>query len=147
MIPDGNYGAGEVIVWDQGRWTALEDPDEGVRKGKLLFELHGYKLRGKWTLVRLKSKQKGDTGKEWLLIKERDGWVRKGAEADYPQESILSGSTLEELSSGPARAAEVRAELTRLDAPRLARPRVGRQARCSPSRARPPSPGPGGSGS
>ena len=119
VIPDGNYGAGEVIVWDQGRWTALEDPDEGVRKGKLLFELHGYKLRGKWTLVRLKSKQKGDAGKEWLLIKERDGWVRKGAEAHYPQESILSGSTLEELSSGAARAAEIRAELTRLDAPRL----------------------------
>ncbi|MFY9550487.1 MAG: DNA ligase D [Thermoanaerobaculia bacterium] len=120
VIPDGNYGAGEVIVWDQGRWTALADLEEGLRKGKLLFELHGYKLRGKWTLVRLKSKQKGDTGKEWLLIKERDGWARKGTEAGYPQESVFSGLTLEEIASGASRAAEIRDELSRLKAPRRA---------------------------
>ncbi len=46
VIPEGNYGAGAVIVWDRGRWTPLEDLDEGMEKGKLLFELHGYKLRG-----------------------------------------------------------------------------------------------------
>src|SRR5215471_4681111 len=49
IIPEGNYGAGEVIVWDQGKWTPLADLDEGMKKGKLLFELSGYKLRGKWT--------------------------------------------------------------------------------------------------
>ena len=117
VIPEGNYGAGEVIVWDSGRWAPLADMDEGLKKGKLLFELHGYKLRGKWTLVRMKIKGK-TTGKEWLLIKERDGWARKGAEAAYPEESVLSGLTLEEIASGPARAAELRAELERLDAPR-----------------------------
>src|SRR5437867_693851 len=52
IIPKDNYGAGEVIVWDRGVWTPLEDPGEGMQKGKLLFELKGYKLRGGWTLVR-----------------------------------------------------------------------------------------------
>ena len=117
VIPEGNYGAGEVIVWDQGRWIPLADLDEGMKKGKLLFELSGYKLRGKWTLVRMKTKGK-TTGKEWLLIKERDGWARKGAEAAYPQESIFSGRTVEDLASGVSRAAEIRAELERLAAPR-----------------------------
>ncbi len=117
VIPEGNYGAGEVIVWDQGRWTPLTDLDEGMKKGKLLFELHGYKLRGVWTLVRMKTKGK-TTGKEWLLIKERDAWAKKGPEAVYPQESIFSGLTLEDLASGASRAAEVRAELERLGAPK-----------------------------
>src|ERR671911_744981 len=52
-IPDGNYGAGAVIVWDRGRWVPLEDPIEGLKKGKLLFDLRGYKLKGLWTLVKL----------------------------------------------------------------------------------------------
>ena len=68
LIPDGNYGAGAVIVWDRGRWVPVEDPLAGLAKGKLLFELRGHKLHGLWTLVKLK---KGE--KEWLLIKERDG--------------------------------------------------------------------------
>src|SRR2546428_373358 len=46
IIPEGNYGAGAVIVWDRGRWLPLEDPHEGLKKGKLLFELRGYKLHG-----------------------------------------------------------------------------------------------------
>jgi bifunctional non-homologous end joining protein LigD len=117
VIPDGNYGSGEVIVWDQGRWTPLADLEEGMRKGKLLFELHGYKLRGKWTLVRLKTKEK-TTGKEWLLIKERDGWARNGSDAGYPQESVFSGLTLEEIASGASRAEEIRKELENLEAPR-----------------------------
>src|SRR5437667_435916 len=49
IIPEGNYGAGAVIVWDRGRWVPLEDPVEGMKKGKLLFELHSYKLKGKGT--------------------------------------------------------------------------------------------------
>src|SRR3954463_339134 len=54
LIPEGNYGAGAVIVWDRGRWVPLEDPVEGLAQGKLLFELQGIKLRGVWTLVKLK---------------------------------------------------------------------------------------------
>lgn len=111
IIPEGNYGAGAVIVWDRGRWTPLEDPAEGLKKGKLLFELAGYKLRGKWTLVKLK---KGE--KEWLLIKEKDGYVATNGDG-YAPESVLSGLTVEELRDGRSRAAPIVKELKRLGAP------------------------------
>jgi len=113
IIPEGNYGAGAVIVWDRGRWVPLEDPEEGMKKGKLLFELQGYKLKGKWTLVKLK---KGE--KEWLLIKEKDGYV--SADSALPPESVLSGLTVEELKAGKDRAAPVLKELARIKAPRRA---------------------------
>src|SRR5713101_7209817 len=113
LIPEGNYGAGAVIVWDRGRWVPLEDPVEGMKKGKLLFELRGYKLRGKWTLVKLK---KGE--KEWLLIKEKDAYV--SADSELPPESVLSGLTVEELKTGKDRAAPVLKALARLKAPRRA---------------------------
>src|SRR5258706_12978240 len=71
IIPAGNYGAGAVIVWDRGAWTPVQDSDHGLEKGKLLFELAGYKLRGRWQLVRTK-----DNPKEWLLIKKPDAWSR-----------------------------------------------------------------------
>src|SRR3989454_326987 len=113
IIPEGNYGAGAVIVWDRGRWVPLEDPHDGMQKGKLLFELHGYKLKGKWTLVKLK---KGE--KEWLLIKEKDGYA--ATDGALPPESVLSGLTVEELKAGKDRAAPLEKELTRLKAPRRA---------------------------
>jgi len=95
VIPEGNYGAGQVIVWDRGRWEAVEDFNEGMKKGKLLFELHGCKLRGRWTLVKTR---RGEN--DWLLIKERDGAVREGDEAQLPEDSVLSGRTVEQLASG-----------------------------------------------
>jgi bifunctional non-homologous end joining protein LigD len=107
-IPKENYGAGSVIVWDRGLWTAREDPQEGMKKGKLLFDLHGYKLRGLFTLVRTKR-----SDKEWLLIKKPDGYARRG---ELPQESVVSGMTIEELRDGPTRARDVEAELDRLHA-------------------------------
>src|SRR6266567_249944 len=113
IIPEGNYGAGGVIVWDRGRWVPLEDPEEGIKKGKLLFELYGYKLKGKWTLVKLK---KGE--KEWLLIKEKDAYV--SADSALPPESVLSGLTVQELKAGKDRAAPVLKALARLKAPRRA---------------------------
>src|SRR5437899_1467478 len=113
IIPEGNYGAGAVIVWDRGRWVPLEDPQEGLKKGKLLFELRGYKLHGKWTLVKLK---KGE--KEWLLIKEKDGYVAD--DGALPPQSVLSGLTVEELKAGANRAAPALELLARLKAPRRA---------------------------
>src|SRR5881227_422434 len=118
IIPEGNYGAGAVIVWDRGRWVPLEDPHDGMQKGKLLFELHGYKLKGKWTLVKLK---KGE--KEWLLIKEKDGYAAPdggGGGTALPPESVLSGLTVEELKAGKDRTAPVVKQLARLKAPRRA---------------------------
>src|SRR6266566_2127875 len=109
-IPEGNYGAGAVIVWDRGVWVPLEDPHQGMVKGKLLFELRGYKLHGKWTLVKLK---KGE--KEWLLIKEKDGHVSQ--DGALPPESVLSGLTVEELKEGKDRAEPIKKELARLKAP------------------------------
>jgi bifunctional non-homologous end joining protein LigD len=92
VIPDGEYGAGAMIVWDRGVWTPLEDPHEGLEKGKLLFELHGHKLLGKWTLV--KTKQAPNS---WLWIKERDAYLDPDASTeDYPDDSIYSGLTVEE---------------------------------------------------
>ena len=119
VIPDGEYGAGPMIVWDRGLWRPVGDPREGVKAGKLLFELKGFKLKGMWTLVRIK----GETGKEWLLIKETgDGHVRRGVREPYEDSSILSGLGVEDLRERGRRAAEIRAACERLKAARRAVP-------------------------
>jgi len=102
VIPAGNYGAGGVIVWDRGEWVALEDWREGLEKGKLLFELKGYKLHGKWTLVKIKKSEK-----DWLLIKERDQYVATPGDV-FNEESVLSGLTVEEIKAGDSPAAQLR---------------------------------------
>ena len=103
VIPEGEYGAGSMIVWDRGTWTALEDPHEGLEKGKLLFELHGHKLLGAWTLVKTRQEENS-----WLLIKERDAYLDpEGGTESYPADSIYSGLTVEEF----ARADELAEEL------------------------------------
>ena len=97
VIPADNYGAGPSIIWDRGIWHAVEDPHEGMEKGKLLFDLKGYKLRGRWTLVRTK----GGADNHWLLIKERDAYEDpEGGTEDYPDDSIFSGLTVDELGEG-----------------------------------------------
>ena len=110
VILEGNYGAGAMIVWDRGRWVQREDDQTG--DNKLLFDLYGYKLRGRWTLVRTKRDPK-----EWLLIKKADGFARTGAEANLPEESVYSGLTVEQLGAGGDPAASVRVELERAGAP------------------------------
>ena len=77
-IPPGNYGAGKVIIWDKGVWLPLENPRKGYSEGKLKFELRGHKLRGHWTLVRMKGRGNGRQD-PWLLIKERDQQARPAA--------------------------------------------------------------------
>src|SRR3954453_11316656 len=107
VIPQGNYGAGGVIVWDRGEWVPLEDWREGLEKGKLLFELKGYKLHGKWTLVKIKKSER-----DWLLIKERDQWMSTaGAADDFNEDSVLSGLTVEEIKAGDSPTAQIRKEL------------------------------------
>jgi bifunctional non-homologous end joining protein LigD len=114
-IPAGNYGAGEAIVWDRGVWVALEDPEETLPRGKLTFELRGYKLRGAWHLFRTKGKGRG-VSKDWMLVKRADAWA--SASATVPETSVDSGLTVEELRSGSTRAAEIAAALEQLGAPR-----------------------------
>ena len=111
-IPDDNYGAGYVIVWDTGIYVELEDFVTGFQDGKLLFELTGHKLRGRFTLIRLKGRE--NTGKEWLLIKERDQWAR----ADPPLEgSVLSGMTIETIAEPGALEAALTARIERIEPP------------------------------
>jgi bifunctional non-homologous end joining protein LigD len=99
VIPAGEYGAGPSIVWDKGTWVPVEDVRAGFEKGKLLFELWGYKVKGLWTLIH--TPKAGP--KNWLLIKERDGHVDKGGTAVYPDDSIYSGLAVDDLP----RAAEI----------------------------------------
>ncbi len=112
VIPEGEYGAGAMIVWDRGVWTPIEDPHEGLEKGKLLFELHGHKLMGKWTLV--KTKQAPNS---WLFIKERDAYLdpEKSTE-DYPDDSIYSGLTVDEFPHADAYAEGIAEEVAELGA-------------------------------
>ncbi len=114
IIPEGNYGAGAVVIWDRGEWVPLEDALEGLQKGKLLFELRGYKLHGRWTLVKIQKSER-----DWLLIKERDALAQEGPD-DFAEGSVLSGLTVEELAAGRDVASEIRAQLDELGAPRRA---------------------------
>jgi len=101
VIPEGNYGAGTVIVWDLGRWVPVEDPDLGLERGKLLFDLFGYKLRGRFTLVRTGGRKDPDS-KQWLWIKKPDAWASEDEEAPDPS-SVLSGLSVEERRDGSPR--------------------------------------------
>jgi bifunctional non-homologous end joining protein LigD len=89
VIPEGNYGAGTVLVWDLGTWSPLTDVPiaKQMERGDLKFTLHGQKLNGQFGLVRMKSRSKNE---EWLLIKKKDGTESKEWRIeDYPQ-SVLA---------------------------------------------------------
>jgi bifunctional non-homologous end joining protein LigD len=104
QIPERQYGAGDVIVWDRGQWAPLGDPVAGLKAGKLKFDLFGEKLKGGWTLVRMHAGPRkaapapGEQGHEpWLLIKEKDAHARKADEFDVlvqAPNSVLSGRPL-----------------------------------------------------
>ena len=95
VIPAGQYGAGSVIVWDRGSWRPENNPLDGLRRGRLKFQLLGKKLQGGWTLVRMNGKNRGD--KNWLLIKERDDKARAQDVAAAKPASVKSGLTIEEI--------------------------------------------------
>jgi bifunctional non-homologous end joining protein LigD len=93
-IPDGEYGAGTVIVWDTGTWVTLADPEEALAAGEIKFRLSGVKLGGGWMLKRLP-----DDPTNWLLIKERDIAARPIDEYDVlAQEpnSAITGRPVDE---------------------------------------------------
>lgn len=101
-IPDGNYGAGNVIIWDRGTYVTLKDPEQGLADGEIKFRLYGEKLSGGWTLVRLK-----DDPTNWLLIKERDPSARPLADYDVLVEqpdSVVTGKPVDEPAPEPRRA-------------------------------------------
>ncbi|NTW70977.1 MAG: DNA ligase D [Eubacteriaceae bacterium] len=93
VIPPKQYGAGKVIIWDKGTWEPMGDPVQGLNTGDLKFRLHGVKLQGTWVLVRM-NKKSGEKQEPWLLIKERDTYIRKEAEYNVLEalpDSVLSG--------------------------------------------------------
>ncbi|MBV8674512.1 MAG: non-homologous end-joining DNA ligase, partial [Acidobacteriaceae bacterium] len=103
IIPKGQYGGGTVMVWDQGWWEPQPghtDVDAGLRDGSLKFILHGAKLHGKWTLVRMKPRPK-DRNPNWLLIKEHDEFERSATDppiTEEAQNSAVTGRTMDEIA-------------------------------------------------
>ena len=96
-IPEGNYGAGTVMVWDRGTFEVegKAGAREQVAQGEIKFELAGEKLRGSFVLVKLKHSQKGN---EWLMIKHKDAAVDPAWDVDAHDGSVLTGRTLEEIA-------------------------------------------------
>jgi bifunctional non-homologous end joining protein LigD len=107
-IPKGNYGAGTVLVWDEGTYCSRETADrieserllrEGLRKGRLAFVLNGAKLMGAFSLVKLKRGEEN----AWLLVKQRDPWA-SGTDITAADRSVVSGRRLDEIARRPGKA-------------------------------------------
>jgi bifunctional non-homologous end joining protein LigD len=119
VIPAGEYGAGAVMIWDQGSYTpeaevskgvrrkatgleeAEETAGEGLRDGNLKFTLYGSKLQGSFALVRTKGL--GGAKEAWLMIKHRDGFCRAGYDANDYDFSAESKRTLAQIAEGTRR--------------------------------------------
>lgn len=104
VIPSGEYGGGDVIVWDRGTWEPYKSDDPGaeVAAGELHVELHGSKLHGRFVLVR--SGGPDAHGKEqWLLLHKRDEHAVEGWDAEDHPRSVLSGRTNDEVKADPDR--------------------------------------------
>jgi bifunctional non-homologous end joining protein LigD len=98
VIPEGEYGGGTVMVWDEGTWTPESpDVDAALAKGDFKFTLHGKKLQGSWVLVRTHG-WGSSSGKSWLLIKHRDQYTSaKDVTMEKPR-SIVSNKLLVEIA-------------------------------------------------
>jgi len=103
VIPAGEYGGGDVIVWDTGTWRLSKDGDPGraVADGELHVDLHGEKLRGRFVLVRTRTDASGK--EEWLLLHKRDEYAVEGWDPEDHPRSVLSGRTNEEVKADPER--------------------------------------------
>lgn len=103
-IPEGEYGGGEVIVWDEGTYHAIGTDDKkeseeilrkGYKKGDFKFVLDGQKLKGEFVLVKMKNRGEN----QWLLIKHKDDFV-SGKDILKEDKSVLSGRTIEDIANG-----------------------------------------------
>src|SRR5215813_4780409 len=101
-IPKGQYGGGTVMVWDQGTWEPQGDAEEGFKSGRLKFVLHGQKLKGKWTLVRMGGKAAREAKPNWILIKEHDEYERTGDEEPITEsepDSVVTGRDIQAIGA------------------------------------------------
>ena len=104
-IPQGNYGAGAVMVWDIGTWEPLGDADEMLAKGDLKFRLRGKKLNGEFVLAKMRSRRPGSKGTEWLLIKKKDEEMQPNFDIDKLDFSALTKQSMAQIA-GDENAAE-----------------------------------------
>jgi bifunctional non-homologous end joining protein LigD len=118
-IPENNYGAGTVIVWDVGTWQPLSpvavngkyvpgteaEAAAMLAKGDLKFRLNGKRLQGDFALVKMRGRRPGSKGNEWLMIKKHDDHVVEGYDIEEIDTSVLSGRTIEQVA-GDAGSAE-----------------------------------------
>ena len=101
-IPKGSYGGGSVMLWDRGTFELIgpESGEAQIARGDLKFELHGEKLTGIWAIVRMKGRGKGArAGKEWLIIKKKDGAARPGWDIEQYAVSVKTGRTQAEIAA------------------------------------------------
>ncbi|MEO8079777.1 MAG: DNA ligase D, partial [Caldimonas sp.] len=131
-IPKGQYGAGSVIVWDNGTWEPVGDAHAGYRAGKLKFRLHGHKLSGGWTLVRMHGRS-GERQEPWLLIKERDDAARPAA--DYSVVAAEPGSVLSSRTIADLPAASTKKAASRKSASAKAATKAGTKTKIKPATA------------
>ena len=97
VIPSG-YGAGIVMLWDQGTWTPqADDIDTALKKGDLKFTLDGYKLKGSWVLVRTGGRYGSGDARSWLLIKHRDEWAGDLDITEFAPRSVKSDGEFEDI--------------------------------------------------
>ena len=121
IIPEGNYGAGSVMVWDVGTWQPLspvpvngkyvpgtdEEARQMLAKGDLKFRLEGKKLKGDFALIKMRGRRPGSKGNEWLLIKKHDDHAEEGYDIDQFDRSVLTKRNMAEIA-GDERSAEWR---------------------------------------
>ena len=101
VIPKGEYGGGPVMIWDEGTWEPIGDPDQGLAKGDLKFRLHGHRLNGDYVLVRMKKDRTGGKRENWLLIKKRDDYAGDGSEPTQDFDtSVKSGRSMDQILTG-----------------------------------------------
>jgi bifunctional non-homologous end joining protein LigD len=97
VIPEG-YGAGIVMLWDQGTWTPEgDDVDAALKKGDLKFTLDGYKLKGSWVLVRTGGRYGSGDARSWLLIKHKDDWAGDVDITEFAPRSVKSDGDFEDI--------------------------------------------------
>jgi bifunctional non-homologous end joining protein LigD len=103
VIPEGNYGAGTVMLWDRGHYTVASGaPEDAYRRGKIHLALAGEKSVGEWTLVRMRPRP-GDRATNWLVIKNSAPEHRAALAGAARDRSVLSGRTLDEIATGGGR--------------------------------------------
>jgi bifunctional non-homologous end joining protein LigD len=98
-IPQGEYGGGTVMLWDEGYWEPYADVGNGLRDGMLKFVLKGRRLKGSWALVRMKTKA-GETKDNWLMLKEKDEYAGTSDGINKFNTSIRTGRTMMEIAEG-----------------------------------------------